>query len=84
MRTWQVVLKESIDIQNDTKLLELEQDYLLLSLNDAIEENDLQEKDKLIESLHTIQNQISSNNTRRKALKNEYEAINLTSKPKQR
>lgn len=84
MRTWQAVLNELDSIKQDTKLLKLEQDYLLLSLNETIEEENVLEKGKLIESLRTIHEKIIVNTNRSREMRREYEDIKSTSKPKQK
>lgn len=84
MRTWQAVLNELDSIKQDTKLLKLEQDYLLLSLNEAIEEENVLEKDKLIETLRIIHEKIIFNTDRSREIRREYEDIKSTSKPKQK
>lgn len=84
MRTWQAVLNELDSIKQDTKLLKLEQDYLLLSLNEAIEEENVLEKEKLIETLRIIHEQIIVNTNRSREIRIEYEDIKSTSKPKQK
>lgn len=84
MRTWQTVLEESDEVKNDTKLLKLDQDYLLLSLNEAIEAKDEKEKSKLCTELRAIQYQLDRNDIRLDEIKSEYEAIKSINKPKQR
>lgn len=84
MRTWQAVLNELDSIKQDTKLLKLEQDYLLLSLNEAIEEENVTEKEKLIETLRVIHEKIIVNTNRGREIRREYEDIKSTSKPKQK
>ena len=82
VNSWSVILKQYDDVKNNIKLLELEQDYVLLSLNEAIEQNNIDEKNKLIERLQEIGVDIVSNKIKIDGLRKEYDRIKSTTKPK--
>ena len=75
------VSKEYESVKNCIKLLELGQDYLLLSLNEVIINKDESEKNKLIESLCEIRIDLDKLLARKEALHKEYGSIKSTTKP---
>ena len=82
MRSWMDVLKDNEVVKDSIKLLELEQDYLLLSLNEVILNKDEAEKSKLIESLCGIRTELDKLLARKEALRKEYGSIKSTTKPR--